>query len=332
MTSATVTSRTRLEQCIAGEITDRTPVALWRHFPVDDQSPDSFAAAVIAFQEAYQFDFVKVTPASSYCIKDWGVKDEWTGNPHGTRDYIQRSIHSPEDWLKLHHLNPHAGSLGQILESLKQIINGLPAGTPVIHTIFSPLSQAKNLVGPQELLVHLRKYPEAITKGLQIIQETTLEYIRELAKLNIDGIFYAVQHAQYELLSREEFTSFGRSFDLEVLSGLPKQFWLNVGHIHGKDIMFDLVADYPVQVMNWHDQETYPSLPEALDLFPGVVCGGLRQESTMVLGTPEDVRNESRAAIDATGQKRFILGTGCVLPVLAPQGNILATQTTFLAE
>ena len=71
--------RERLEACISGSKIDRPPVALWRHFPVDDQSPGRLAEATINFQKTYDFDLVKVTPASSFCTKDWGVDDEWRG-------------------------------------------------------------------------------------------------------------------------------------------------------------------------------------------------------------------------------------------------------------
>jgi uroporphyrinogen decarboxylase len=57
-----------------------------------------------------------------------------------------------------------------------------------------------------------------------------------------------------------------------------------------------------------------------------VVCGGLRQLQTMMLGTPQQVRAEARAAIKATGGKRLILGTGCVTPVVAPHGNLMAAR------
>ncbi len=35
--------RERMENCLAAEDTDRPPVALWRHFPVDDQTPGGLA-------------------------------------------------------------------------------------------------------------------------------------------------------------------------------------------------------------------------------------------------------------------------------------------------
>ena len=319
------THRNRLETCLAGVRPDKIPVALWRHFPVDDQGAGSLARAVAHFQQNYDFDLIKVTPASSYCLRDWGVQDQWNGHRHGTRDYTKHAIQKPEDWFSLPVLDPSQGQLGMMVECLKMLVDQFSPGTPVLHTIFSPLSQAKNLVGPQELLVHLRKYPDAVNAGLEIIAESTLRFLHHIRQLGIDGIFFAVQHAQYGLLTPGEFERFGRKYDLKVLHQMP-DFWLNIGHIHGNQVMFEEVLDYPLQVLNWHDQETPPSLSDAQRMFKGVVLGGLRQEETMMLGTPADVLREKRNAVQATRGERFILGTGCVLPIISPIGNIYATK------
>lgn len=57
--------RERLQRTIAGEPVDRPPVALWRHWPVDDQTPEGLAEATVHFQREWDWDFVKVTPSSS---------------------------------------------------------------------------------------------------------------------------------------------------------------------------------------------------------------------------------------------------------------------------
>lgn len=325
MTPAVVSHRSRLETCLAGQRPDRTPVALWRHFPVDDQTPDGLAAATAAFQHTWDFDLIKVTPTSSFCIKDWGVEDQWTGNPEGTRDYTRRAVHAPDDWTRLTLLNHTRGHLGQQLECLRLLIQSFSPDTPVIQTIFSPMSQAKNLVGPQALLVDMRRNPDALHAGLERITESTLRFLDEAVKTGIDGIFYAVQHGQYDLLSEDEFNAFCRPYDLRILEA-ARGLWLNLLHLHGETVMFDQILDYPSAVLNWHDRQSPPSLGEALKKVPGVVCGGLRQWETMVLGTPDQVRAEARYAIQATGGTRFILGTGCVLPTTAPFGNIQAAR------
>ena len=74
-----------MEACLSGQKLDRPPIALWRHFPVDDQSPQRLAAATLQWQKTYDWDLVKVTPASSFALKDWGAEDQWRGDGEGTR-------------------------------------------------------------------------------------------------------------------------------------------------------------------------------------------------------------------------------------------------------
>ncbi len=320
----------RLEACLAGAKPDRTPVSLWRHFPVDDQTPEGLAAATLDFQRTYDFDLVKVTPASSFCLRDWGARDEWRGATEGTRDYTDRVIQRPEDWSQLAVLDPRRGSLGEQLRCLEMVAKELKGagpgqGTPFLQTVFSPLSQAKNLVGPEQLIVHLRKYPQALHAGLQIITESTLRFLEAACSRGIAGVFYAIQHASYQLLTQAEFETFGRAYDLQVLQA-AQGLWLNMLHLHGNQVMFELAAGYPVQIVNWHDRDTWPSLGEARRLFAGVMCGGLQRHTTMVLGTPETVGQEARQAIEATQGERLILGTGCVLPTIAPRANLLAAR------
>ena len=75
-----MTKADRLRAAIAGAEADRPPIALWRHFPVDDQSPATLAESALRFQRELDLDLIKVTPASSYSVADWGVQDEWRGD------------------------------------------------------------------------------------------------------------------------------------------------------------------------------------------------------------------------------------------------------------
>jgi uroporphyrinogen decarboxylase len=318
------THRERIERVLAGEQPDRPSVAMWRHFPVDDQDPHRLTAAVAAFQRAFDFDLIKVTPASSYCVKDWGMEDRWEGEPEGTRRYLNPLIRQPEDWERIQPLNPHAGALGETLTTLRQL-RGEFETTPILQTIFSPLSQAKNLLGKNNLVAFLRQNPDALHAGLRQLTESTLRYLEVAAATGIDGIFYAVQHAQFGVLSRDEYETFGRAYDLPILQA-ASGLWLNLLHLHGEAVMFDAVRDYPVQVINWHDRQTSPNLAEAQQRFPGVVCGGLRQIETMLLGGPAEIEAEALDAIQQTGGRRFILGTGCVLQTTTPYGNILTAR------
>ena len=320
------THRERMEACIAGRNTDRPPVALWRHFPVDDQQPEKLAAATLQWQKTYDWDIVKVTPASSFCIRDWGVEDEWKGDSEGTRRYTKRAVFALEDWAQLSVLDVDSPQLAAQLKCLSLLRDELGPDVPLIQTVFSPLAQAKNLVGGTDLLAHMRMRPEWVGRGLEIILESTRRFVRAARAAGlIDGIFYAVQHAQASLLTKDEFIEFGRSYDLQVLES-ARMLWLNILHAHGENLYFNNVADYPVQMINWHDRDTPPSLSEALPRTRAALCGGLRRE-TMVYGTAEDVEAEAIDAFDQTrGGQRLMLGTGCVVPIIAPHGNLMAAR------
>jgi uroporphyrinogen decarboxylase len=318
----------RLQAAIAGEAVDRPPVALWRHFPVDDQDPSLLARAILQFQETYDFDFVKITPASSFCIQDWGVKDEWRGNPEGTRDYIHFPIQSADDWTKLQILPPDGGSLGMQLECLSVLEKSIRPQIPYIQTIFSPLSQAKNLCGHENLMVWLRRDPKVVKQALEVITETTIAFIERAREFRISGIFYAVQHASYHYFDSAGYAEFGVPYDERILEA-ARGLWLNILHLHGVDLMFDLASRLNVQVVNWHDRETSPDLTEGSRRFEGAVCGGLARQETMVLGDPAAIEQQAKQAIRSTeGGKRFILGTGCVVPIIAPMANLLAARNS----
>ena len=318
------THRERIQAAIKGEILDRPPVALWRHFPVDDQGPETLANATLHFQQNYDFDLVKVTPASSFCVKDWGVDDEWVGDTEGTRRYTQQVIHDARDWESLTILAPSAPHLAGQLACLRLIRAQLNPDTPLLQTIFSPLAQAKNLAGNDVLLEHLRNRPSSVLKGLRTIAETTRRFVEAARATGIDGIFYAVQHAQANILSYEEYKLFGWIFDMQAL-GPARDLWCNMLHLHGTQVHFELANELPFQIVNWHDRESHPSLAEAQEIFSGAVCGGIRQD-TLVYRDQAQVQSEAADAIQQTGGRRFILGTGCVVPVIASHGNIVAAR------
>lgn len=323
------THRERILACIENDLLDRPPVALWRHFPVDDQDPGLLAYAILQFQDTYDFDLIKVTPASSFCLRDWGVEDVWRGNPEGTREYTRRVVESPRDWETLSTLSPSAPHLAAQLECLRLLRSRVPVETPLVQTVFSPLAQAKNLAGSDRVLEHLQDNPEAVVKGLRTIAETTRRFMDAAFDIGIDGVFYAVQHAQTGLFTWEEYEAYGLPADLHTLQPAERG-WCNMLHLHGREVYFELASRLPLQIVNWHDRETAPSLAEARQAFSGGLCGGLRQD-TLVFGDSSQVAAEAAQARRETRNKGFLLSTGCVVPVIAPLGNIRAARLSVEA-
>lgn len=318
--------RERLEKTIAGEATDRIPVALWRHWPGDDQRAADLARSTIDFQQQYDWDFVKVTPCSGYCVTDYGVQDDWQGSLEGTRVVTRRAVSRSLDWTSLRTLDPAKGALGRQQECLRMVTDALSPQVPVIQTIFSPLAQAKNIAGTEQMMHHMRTQPDRFHSGLNIITESTLRFIDSLRRLPIDGIFYAIQHASYARLSEAEYRTFGLPYDRKILEALPSKWWLNVIHLHGDAPMFHLLNELRAPVVNWHDRDTEPTLAQGKTMFAGAVCGGLSRWDHVHQGTPNTVRDMVRDAIEQTNGRRLIISTGCVTMVTSPLSNLRAVR------
>lgn len=320
----TMSKRERLAAAIAGEAVDRVPVALWRHWPVDDMDPEQLARSAAAFQQQYDWDFLKLTPSSHYSVADWGTRVAYRGHPHGTSDYLVYAVQSPDDWGKLTPLDPHAGMLGQQLAAVRRLRELVGDDVTIIETIFSPMDQARHLVGRGSEIVHLRRYPQQVRTALECITETTVAFVRAVLDAGADGIFYATQYAQAACLSPQEYREVCRPHDFTILE-TARNASFNLFHLHGQHTYFDIFTDYPIHAINWHDRETGPTLAEGAKQFPGLVVGGISQEE-VVTGNPASITALAQQAIAETGGRRIALSTGCVLPTVAPWGNIRAVR------
>jgi len=323
--TAQMTKRERLLATVAGAPTDRIAVALWRHFPGDDQRPADLADATLTWQAQYDWDFIKVSPASSFCLVDWGIQTRFGGGDEGTREYLNTVVKSPEDWASLLVLDPHAGALGGQLRCLALIQDAVKAEVPFIQTVFSPLAQARHLVGADRLLLQLRRNPREVRAGLETITRSTIAFIEACKPLGIAGIYYAVQWASFAVLSEAEYREFGEPYDRRVLAAAA-DCWFNMVHLHGAEVMFDLVAQYPSQALNWHDRETSPSLGEGMKRFRGAVSGGLEHWQDVLRGDPDQIQARAADAVEQTGGQRMILSSGCVAPCNAPFSNLRAVR------
>ena len=318
-----MTKRDRLHAAIRGATVDRPPVALWRHFPQEDGKAETLAAAHVRFYKTYDWDFLKVTPASGYHADDWGLHAGYRQNREGTRHYTDRPIKKPTDWAALKSLDVTAGVCGRELHALHLIRQELPEDV-LLSTIFSPLTIARTLCGDQALLRYLRGEAETLHQGLATITEVTQRFTVETLTAGADGVFFATQCATADYVTEEEYEEFGRPYDLQVLDAAALAE-VRLLHLHGQHVMFDLMTGYPVDVIHWHDRQTPPTLAEARARYSGCLAGGLDQE-TLAGGAPEVVADQVRDAIAQTNGERLIVAAGCVVYVDTPEVNLRAVR------
>lgn len=329
----------RIEALLAGKTLDSPAINLWKHFPPYDEEPSQLIKKTIQFQERFQWDFVKVTYQGLYSIQDWGSVIKWperdcvwpnTCSQVGT--VIEPSVKRIEDWSKLKPLPMNQGSWADSIAAAKGVIEYFKGEAPVVVTVFNPLTTAAKM-SDDKVLVHLRRDPERVKKGLDVISDTTQAFVEALIDCGADGIFLATQLGTYDKLSVPEYEVFGRPYDLRILERANEKMWFNIMHMHGNAPMFELLAQYPVQALNWHDR-----LVEDYDLKKGrricpdkIIIGGVDEFGALYNGTDAELTVQLRDALEQVPDGRMIVGPGCCVPLhvnedrLALAKELLAT-------
>ncbi len=315
----------RIRAAIKGEETDRVPVSLWRHWAVDDQLPQGLAEVTVRWQRAYDFDLVKFMPTGTYGIEDWGATTIYEPNYRGIRTVTRFGLNDVEQWPRLEQLDVTRGYLGQQTTALRLAAEALRNEAPILQTVFSPLTTARKLAGDR-VFTDMRLRPDLFKAGLLIIAETTARFAVESIRAGAHGLFFATQCASYRLMTEAEYREFGQPYDLMVLDAVKSDAEFNMAHVHGEDIMFDLLAGYPVEMMNWHDRLTWPSLAEAGQRFSGLLVGGVNEWETLLNGPIEAIQAEIKEAIEQVGGRRLMVGPGCVIPAHVPISHIIAAR------
>jgi uroporphyrinogen decarboxylase len=248
---------------------------------------------------------------------------EYQGAANGARAVVKTGLARAEDWPRLARLDPRKGVLGRQVEALHLAAGDLGGGAPILQTVFSPLTTARKLAG-ERVFADMRREPEALEAGLRIITDVTIDFARASLEAGAHGLFLATQCASYRVATEAEYLRFGKRYDLEIFAALKGKTRLDLLHVHGEDVMFDLLADYPVSLVNWHDRLTAPTLRDALQRFPGLLVGGVEENRTLTRGPQDAIGAEVRDAIAQTGGRRLMIGPGCVLLVATPDAHIRA--------
>jgi uroporphyrinogen decarboxylase len=279
----------------------------------------------LGFQRRYDLDFIKLPVSSAYTVADYGVKTDYQGSLIGDRVYQQYVIKKVEDWDRIRPLDVNQGTYGWHLEALAEIIKKKEPETPVIVTIFNPISVAAYLAGDEIFLAHLRLHSERVVPAIKALAETSARFVRAAINAGADGIFLSTRFASSELMPEWEYLRFGKEGDLEVLQAAVAG-WLNILHFHGPHPMLLQLADYPVQAFNWHDRTTQFDLVAGGQVFAGVLLGGVEQYQTLRFGSPREVTLQVHNAIRQMEGRRLIVSPGCTYPMDVPHANLMALR------
>lgn len=311
----------RIESLLAGKKLDTPAINLWKHFPPYDEDPKELVKKTIQFQERFNWDFVKVTYQGLYSIQDWGSKIkwperdcEWPNTCSKVGAVTDFSVKQVAGWESLKVLPMNQGAMADAILAAKEVVKRFKGEAPVVVTVFNPLTTAIKMSGDR-LFLDMRRNPDSFKKGLNVITETTVNYVKELVNIGADGIFFASQLGTYDRMSLKEYEEFGRPYDLQILNTVKDKMWFNIMHMHGNAPMFELMEKYPVQAVNWHDRLVDINLKAGRKMSNKILIGGVDEFGILKDANEEELKVHLKDAVDQVEDGRLILGPGCCVPL-----------------
>ncbi|HYP28921.1 MAG TPA: uroporphyrinogen decarboxylase family protein [Blastocatellia bacterium] len=297
----------RVTQALAGGEVDRLPFSFWYHFGLQHMPGRNHADAEIDFYRAYDLDFLKVMNDYPYPL------------PRGIE-----SIENRDDWKRLEPVEAGDNCWSEQLTALSLINDAVGKEALFIETIFSPWTTARKLARTGALAEAREEFPDLLLAAMEAIATSLASYAREAIKRGAAGIFLSLGAASHDQMTVDEYTTWGRPFDLKILEAV-RDAPFNVLHIHGNRIHFDSLLDYPVSALNWSHFQTPPSLREGREISGKTVMGGINEATAYYLSAPE-IRKQIIDSIKECGTRGLILAPGCSVPTDTPARNLLEVR------
>lgn len=318
----------RLQAILEGHQPDRPPVSMWRHFYMEENRPDTFAEATIAWQRRHDWDFIKINPKASYHYEPFGVR--MTYSPDGVIKPKRTAfpIREPEDWSRIKPIPKSHPEFDAQLSAIARIRKALPKPFRIVMTVFNPISVAGDMVESDDILLrHLREAPDQVFTALAAIQQTFIDLVIEFRDAGADGIFFATtQWASADTLTLPELGEFAIPFDKPVWDAAGEDAF-NVLHICGSNNYLREYRGFRPAIVNWDASDpSNPALADGSSAMVMPVMGGIGHETDMVNDTPAILHQKVRRLIDTHSRLPFAVGAGCAVPVTAPEINFRAVR------
>jgi len=283
----------RVERVLKGEEVDYPPLSLWYHFGLQHADGDQFARITLQYFRHYDFDFLKV------------MNDYYYPAPAGLD-----TVRSKQDLERFTVFDVERSEWGEQFKALGLISREIKGRAHFLDTVFDPWQSIRRTVAGENMEHLVQNEPQALHDALNRVAENLIAYSRKALSLGASGIFMSVPAAK-EIVSREVFLTFVKPYAQKVFKAISGLGPMNTAHIHGEDLYFDEVLDFPVNIFSWWDRGPRgPSMESVKQRFKGSVMGGIDQ-TLLSRRSPAFLKNHVREGVALGGKRRFFLANGC---------------------
>ena len=320
----------RVDAVLAGREPDRIPVSFWYHFDGGCASGKAAVDAHVRHMETYDLDLLKIMDDNRY--------------PRiGLRDGV---ISDAADLERLPLLEGCEDRFAMQLDLIAALSQRYGGEFRMITTVFNSWTVLRQMTSPESgrhlppvvgqtgdprdavLSRFLREAPEALSRALYTITESTMNFIWNCLDEGADGIFLSVRDDWVDRPENGEgtYARLVQPCDLRILEAAQSGAF-NMLHVCGEPVNFAMFGQYPVHAVNWADRYGGPSIASVAGWMKPAICAGLDNLGTLARGLPEDCEREAADAIGQAGGRPMILAPGCTFdPATVPAENLHAIR------
>lgn len=328
-----MTHKERMIAFSKGEKIDRIPISLSLGeaiapsfgYGLDEYSNSAEIMANVAINSFREFgsDSESIATTLRGMGEAMGSKIKY---PKNSIPYVEEpAVKEINDIDKLKIADPQKdGRLPLCLKALRMTIDAIGSEVSVGGGIAGPFSVATCLVGAENLLRWIIKYPEKVKQLMELVTESNNRYIKELANLGV-GVSIADPVTSSSLLGKKQFNEFSYPYLKNNIETITKLTGRGPSiHICGKSkSLWEPLMEAGITSFSIDNAE---DLSEAKAVMGDriTIVGNVPPVEVISKGTKEDIYNSVKECIKKAydSPKGYMLAAGCQIPMFTKKENI----------
>ncbi|MBE9525196.1 MAG: hypothetical protein IMY76_08850 [Chloroflexi bacterium] len=273
------------------------PAAFFTHFDPTFHRGQAAIDKHLEFFRYTEMDFVKIQYETKFPNRPEIIKPaDWEKMPCYGADFYEDAWHIAE---------------GLVAEAGKDAL--------VLMTLYSPFMCAGHSIGKDALMTHFQEDSEKTRKGIEIITDSLMIFVKGCIARGIDGFYHSTQGGETDRFGGTPiFDTCIKPYDLALMEEINTQCEFNILHVcdyWGGYTDLTPFLDYPGDVVNSSLTlgEKTLSAKEVSGMFGRPFMGSLDRHGIITTGSLADIEAAVEAACEDAPSK-FMLGADCTLP------------------
>ena len=241
-------------------------------------------------------------------------------------NYDNPFIKTPDDYLKIQRIDPtKAPRMKEMIKYCDIMATELAKHTAVMGFVYAPLGILSMMAGAEKVFRDCMKNKEYVIKGMEIINEVLIDYIKALCKVGVHAIVLDTLFASQCIMSKKLWRETEFPFAKKLADTVRECGALPIVHNCGNGVYFDIqieaMAPAAISFAYMPDDCKDDAELKAKWGDKTTLIGYVSPATYMFLGTQDQVKEECKRQIQALAKGGgFILSTGCEFP---PNGSLL---------